>query len=280
MTSPSSSLRFEVAGRGARAPMLTVHGLVSSSQHWRAFVPHFRASRPVITWDYRGHGAQPLGIDPHAVGVTTFAHDARDVVAAAGQGPVVAVGLSFGVQVALELWRTAPESVRALVLICGTAGHPLNRISHSRRVRDAFVRAARGVNLSPILALLRTSWGRRIASELAYVSGGAHRRDCPRDVLDDLFAHVGGLDPVVASSVIASYLEHDAHDVLSTITVPTLIVAGDRDQLTPVVAAERMRDAIRGSELVVFPGRTHLAQVEDPSGVHAAIDAFLTRHAL
>ena len=58
--------------------------------------------------------------------------------------------------------------------------------------------------------------------------------------------------------------------------VPTLIIAGDRDQLTPVATAERMQRAIPGSELVVFPGHSHLVQVEKPAEVHAAIDAFLT----
>ena len=80
--------------------------------------------------------------------------------------------------------------------------------------------------------------------------------------------------------MIAAYLEHDAHDVLPTITVPTLIVAGDRDQLTPVALAERMQREIPNSELVVFPGHSHLVQVEKPAEVHAAIDAFLAAHGL
>ena len=73
----------------------------------------------------------------------------------------------------------------------------------------------------------------------------------------------------------AAYLDHDAHDVLPTITVPTLIVAGDKDQLTPVATAERMHREIRGSRLVVFTGHSHLVQVEKPREVHAAIEQFL-----
>jgi pimeloyl-ACP methyl ester carboxylesterase len=127
---------------------------------------------------------------------------------------------------------------------------------------------------------MRTGPGRRVASELAFLSGGADRASCPREVLDELFAHAAGLDPELLAEVTASYLEHDAFDVLPTITVPTLLIAGERDDLTPVATAERMRDAIPGSRLVVFPGHTHLVQVEDPDGVHAAIDAFLADHGL
>jgi pimeloyl-ACP methyl ester carboxylesterase len=64
------------------------------------------------------------------------------------------------------------------------------------------------------------------------------------------------------------------------VTVPTLIIAGDRDQLTPVSIAERMHQAIPNSRLVVFPGHSHLVQVERPREVHEAIETFLHEHAL
>mgnify|MGYP002359017683 FL=1 len=80
------------------------------------------------------------------------------------------------------------------------------------------------------------------------------------------------------AAVTAAYVEHDAADVLGSITVPTLIIAGDRDQLTPVAIAERMQRAIAGSRLVVFPGHSHLVQVGRPADVHAAIDGFLAEH--
>jgi 3-oxoadipate enol-lactonase len=131
-----------------------------------------------------------------------------------------------------------------------------------------------------LLGLLRNRLGVRVARELAYLSGGAHRGSCPPAVLEGLFAHVAALDPELIGNVVAAYLEHSAHDVLPSITVPTLILAGDRDQLTPVATAERMQRAIPNSELVVFPGHTHLVQVETPDAVHATIEAFLAEHRL
>ena len=285
MTADGQPLDYRVHGPAGRTPILTVHGLVSSTQHWRAFTPHFATARPVIGWDFRGHGGQPPPIDRGTVGVAPFAADAHAVLRAAGQGPAIVTALSFGVQVALELWRAHRDDVRALVLICGTAGRPLDRLSPSASLRTTATSLLRALGASgaiarPLLAFMRSSLGRRLACELAYASGGARRDACPRDVLDDLFLHVGGLDPRLIAAVTASYLEHDAFDVLPTITVPTLLIAGDRDELTPVATAERMRDAIPNSQLVVFPGHSHLVQVEDPVGVHAAIDRFLATHAL
>jgi pimeloyl-ACP methyl ester carboxylesterase len=264
--------------------MLTTHGLVSSTQHWRLFTPHFARERAVVGWDYRGHGGQPVPRD-REVSVAQFADDANAVWRASEGAPAIVVGLSFGVQVALEVWRRHRGAVRALVLICGTPGHPLDRLSSATALRRGATKLLRTFGhqrrlAGGLLGLLRTRPGLRIARELAYVSGGALRGARPTEVLEDLFRHVADLDPELIGNLVAAYLDHTAEDILPAIDVPTLIVAGDRDQLTPVATAERMQRAIPGSELVVLRGHTHLVQVEDPDAVHAAIDGFLRRHAL
>jgi pimeloyl-ACP methyl ester carboxylesterase len=282
--SDGEPLAFRVQGPAGKTPMLTAHGLVSSVHHWMFFTPHFAAERPVVSWEYRGHGGQPAPQDME-ISVPQFADDAHAVWQAAAIPPAVVVGLSFGVQVALEIWRRHPECVRALVLICGTPGQPLNRISSSglfRRTVIALVQELAhlpGVS-SSLLAFLRSRPGLRLARELAYLSGGAHRDACPPEVLTGLFQHVAALSPDLIAAAIAAYLEHDANDVLASITVPTLIIAADRDQLTPVSIAERMQRTIPNSRLVVFRGHSHLVQVERPREVHLAIEAFLREHAL
>lgn len=283
--SDGESLAYRIHGAPGATPILTLHGLVSTSSQWSFFTPYYAASRPVVSWEYRGHGGAAAPLDPASVSVAQFAEDAHAVMRAAELPPAIACGLSFGVQVALELWRSHRDSVRALVLICGTAGHPLDRLSSSplvRRMAAELVRtlARQRMVAGPLLSFVRSKRGMRIACEVAYLTGGAHRDACPAEVLEQLFGHAGGLAPSVFGEITASYIEHTAWDVLPAVDVPTLIIAGDQDQLTPVTTAERMHRAIRGSELVVFPGHTHLVQVEKPDAVHAAIDAFLERNAL
>lgn len=285
-TADGEALAYRVWGRAGATPLMTVHGLVSSTHHWLDFNPYYAAHRQVISWEYRGHGGNAVPREPRTISVPQFADDAHHVWRAAGSTqPVVVVGLSFGVQVALELYRRHPDCVRALVLICGTPGHPLDRVSPSPSLRKniaGLIRtlASQRVVSTPLLGFLRTRLGMRIAREITYMSGGANRDSCPPAMLKGLFKHVGSLDAQLIGAVMAAYLEHDAHDVLHTITVPTLIIAGDRDQLTPLSLAERMRDTIPGSDLVVFSGHSHLVQVEKPREVHAAIDEFLAKHQL
>jgi len=284
-TSDGDKLGYQLHGRAAtRTSIVTVHGLVSSWHHWEFFNPHFSQARQVLSWEYRGHGGGPVPRKAGAASIEQFAEDAVTVWRAAALPPSVVVGLSFGVQVALEMWRREPRAIKALVLICGTAGRPMEHVAPIAKLRTTLAGIVRTLSrpelAAPLLAFLKSRVGTRIARELAYLSGGAHRTACPPHVLEGLFGHVAGLDPRLMGALMAGYLEHDAWDVLPTITVPTLIIAGTNDQLTPVATAERMQSLVRGSELVVFPGHSHLVQVEKPREVHAAIDDFLSRHGL
>jgi pimeloyl-ACP methyl ester carboxylesterase len=224
----------------------------------------------------RAPGGAPPPRDPATVTVEQFAADSHTVTRAVAPGGVALVGLSFGVQVALEHYRRCPADVRALVLICGTYGHPLDRIARAAALRRGAAAFVRGFcRLGPAarvaLGVVRTP----VARELTYLSGGARRELCPRQSLDELFGHVARLEPRVFGEICAAYFEHSALDVLPTIRVPTLIIAGDRDQLTPVSIAERMQAQIPGARLRVFPGHSHLVQLERPEAVHAAVADFL-----
>ncbi|MBA3501562.1 MAG: alpha/beta hydrolase [Deltaproteobacteria bacterium] len=282
--SDGEPLAFSVQGPAGKTPMLTAHGLVSSVHHWMFFTPHFSGERPIISWEYRGHGGQPSPQEME-ISVSQFADDAHAVWQTAVAEPAVVVGLSFGVQVALEIWRRHPECVKALVLICGTPGRPLDRLTSNALLRRSAIAIVQELAHLPgvsgaLLSFLRSRPGLRLARELAYLSGGAHRDACPPEVLEGLFKHVASMSPDLIAATVAAYLEHDANDMLSSITVPTLIIAADRDQLTPVAVAERMQRTIANSKLVVFKGHSHLVQVERPREVHAAIATFLEEHAL
>ncbi len=274
-------LAWQAHGSAAAPTLHLFHGLISSRAHWPLFTEHFARDWQLLDWDYRGHGGQPLPRELASINVGQFAEDSHVVLHAAGKPPAVLVALSFGVQVALEHYRRYPNDARALVLMCGTAGHPLDRLTRASWVRSLARRVALGLGQGELIGQgTRALWKRLPAPllrEAAYWTGGARREYCPPEVLDAVFSHAKALDPRVVGHVAASYFEHSADDVLPSVRVPTLIIAGDRDELTPVAAAERMRDRIPGAELVVFPGHSHLVLVEKPAEVHALIERFLAR---
>ena len=63
----------------------------------------------------------------------------------------------------------------------------------------------------------------------------------------------------------------------SAVRIPTAIITGDKDLLTPVFTAEKMVRQIAGATLTVIPGGTHYTPVEYPAVVNAALEALLAR---
>ncbi len=264
---------------GDRSPTLLVHhGLLSSRQHWWPFIAHFSERARVVTWDYRGHGTTPPPTSGEPLSMTSFARDGHAVLRSARRGPAVLLGLSMGVQVVLEQYRAHPEDAQALVLLCGTYGHPLVASASARALLVALARAV-GQG-GPFRAALRTLLSSPALPRLAALSGAADPQLVPADFLPSLFHHVASLEPRVISEVVSSYVTHTAEDVLPQVSVPTLLIASDRDRLTPARLSACMQARIPGAELVVLPKSTHVAQLEYPERVHRLIERFLTKHHL
>jgi 3-oxoadipate enol-lactonase len=83
--------------------------------------------------------------------------------------------------------------------------------------------------------------------------------------------------PAIRGAIQRMMERPDSHDVIEQLAVPTLIVVGDEDVLTPVDDSRRMHSAVKGSELVIFPQTGHLANLERPELFNDAVRAFLTR---
>jgi pimeloyl-ACP methyl ester carboxylesterase len=146
-------------------------------------------------------------------------------------------------------------------------------------------------------------YGGRLAG-LLLVGTGAKLRVAPQiltGILDDpdataallaVWTHGEGTDPnllrlyvrrlkeVPARVVHGDFLACDVYDrraEVGHIDVPTLIITGDADRMTPVRHAEFLRDQIPGSQLVVVPGAGHMVMLEQPAQVASAVIAFLER---
>jgi pimeloyl-ACP methyl ester carboxylesterase len=280
--SDGAQVRCRVDGPPGAPRMLLYNGLVSNGCHWRFWVEHFRQRRAVISWDYRGHGPYEGDHDLRRVSIQGFAQDGHEVLTAAGGPPAILCGISMGVQVALEHLRHHPGDASALILLCGTYGHPLNRLGVGPLGRRFLAQVARGLSrLGPVAsAILAPFLGTPLGRELAYLSGGASRDHLPPGFLDELFAHVRRIQPRVVGAIAASWITHSAEDLLDKVRVPTLLFAGGADQLTPPALARTMQARIPDAELRVVEGHSHLLQVERPDLVHQHVDEWLARKGL
>ena len=96
----------------------------------------------------------------------------------------------------------------------------------------------------------------------------------------DLALEYSNMDFRLYIAILLALAEHDAHDVLPTIAVPTLIITGQRDFFTPPGLARRMADRIAGAELLEVKLGTHYTPVEFPDVVNLRLKKFFRDHAL
>lgn len=219
-----------------------------------------------ICWDYRGLYTSGAPADPKA---NTIAHQVGDLVeilAAEGVDDFAIAGWSMGVQVAFETVKRHPARVTGVFAINGTYGRAFKTVMGSQLVGRTIPTLLRLVRAQAALA------GRAskiIAGSDALISAMKRLGLVGQTIDVDIFRQVAAgfqtIDWVIYSDLLARLDEHDAEDVLEKIAVPTTIVTGDKDLMTPPSTAEHIHRRIAGSRLVVIKGGTHYTPVEYPA---------------
>jgi pimeloyl-ACP methyl ester carboxylesterase len=208
--------------------------------------------------------------------VETLAQDLLRVLDRTEVERGVLVGHSMGTQVALELYRLAPERVAGLVLICGSYGritHTFHGSDFLSQVLPDLVKLVRG-NVGAARAL----WGRVPATMAFRVAALAGEIDASTIHFEDFvpyWDHVSAIGPDTFFTMLERAGEHSAEDLLSSIAAPTLVVAAERDTFTPPALAQSMAEAIPGAELFVLRGGSHAAVIEQPEAIVLRMEKFL-----
>ena len=249
-------LAYDDAGAG-RAVVL-VHGFPQSRRYWHPQLAALPAGVRALAPDLRGFGDSepraPLSLDRHA-------DDLVALLDHVGVARAVVCGLSMGGYVALALWRRHPARVRALVLADTRAG-----------ADDAAGRARRDA----LVALARREGSAAVAdTQLAGSLGRTTREREPARVA--AFRALLSAAPVegIVGALLAMRDRPDATATLPTIAVPTLVLVGAEDVLTPVDEARRLAAGIVGARLAVIDGAGHASSWERPAAFTAELAAFV-----
>jgi len=246
---------------GEGQTILFVHGFPLSRAIWQPQIEAFTKNYRVIAPDLRGHGESSA-----PAGVYTMAACAEDLQALIEKrkcGPVVLVGHSMGGYMSFAFYRKFSQSVRALVLFCTRAGADseegkIGRENLAQRAEREGAAAVAEQMLPKMLAPATSS----------------SRPDLVEPVRKIMLAtSVNGL----VGSLRGMAARPSALELLPKINVPTLVVAGENDLIVPASESEAMANAIPNAELVMIPHAGHLASLENPEAVVAALRAFLAK---
>lgn len=235
----------------------------------------------VAHFHYRGHGRSELPQDPARIDVPALAQDLLTVIDHLETDQVVLFGHSLGTQVALEAYRQRPEVVRALVLMCGSFGRVTHTFKGSNLLATVLPDLIEWVTRHPKFA--RALWARvpvNVALRVAGLLGDINIRAVRVEDVAPYFQHVIHVDFEMFLRMLKCAGEHSAEDLLPRVDVPTLVIAGARDTITPADLSKAMCDAIPNAKLCVLNEGTHVAPLEERQTVSSTIQAFLNESAV
>lgn len=238
--------------------VVLIHAFPLSAELWDGQRQALPAGWSLFTPDLPGFGGST---EPPAMGVEAMAGSVLAGMDARGIRRAVIGGMSMGGYVTFALLRLAPERFSGLVLVDTRATADTDAQKDGRR---------------RMMATARERGASAIADEmLPKLLGETTKRERPHVEAAVRRMIEGNRPAVIAGAVEAMMGRPDSTPLLAGIRVPTLIVCGQEDTLTPPSDSETMDQAIPGSQLVLLPEAGHLSNLETPGRFNEAFRAYL-----
>lgn len=238
--------------------VVLVHAFPLSARLWDPQRDALPAGWRLLSPDLPGFGASTV---PPAHRMDDMARSVLASMDAAGIDRAVIGGMSMGGYVTFAMHRAAPERFSGMILVDtrATADSDVQREGRTKMIETARAKGAPAIADEMLPKLL----------------GPTTQRERP-----EIAAQVRTMIEANPPGAIAGALEAmrdrpDSTTRLASITVPTLIVCGEEDTLTPPADSEALHRGISNSRLVILPRAGHLSGLEAPAAFAAALASFL-----
>jgi len=250
-------LEYTVAGDGPA--LLLLHAFPLGLFMWEPQVAALAATHRVIRFDARGFGGSSPGTGP--LTMERIADDGAALLDHLGVDAATVMGCSMGGYAALAFVRRHPRRLRGLVLQDTRAGADGDE-----------ARAGRATLATKVLAEGASA---AAAAFLPKLVGETSQREQPA-LVARLRERILATSPqAIAAALHGLAARPDSRPTLADVQVPTLVIVGAEDVLTPPAESEAMAAAIRGARLELVPRAGHLANLEQPDALNAALARFL-----
>jgi 3-oxoadipate enol-lactonase len=251
ITNNGCQIGYDETGAGSATPIVFLHGVGSDKSVWHPQLEHFRATRRAVAFDYPGYGDS----DPAPEGTTRddYASAIISAMDALGLGRAHVCGLSLGGVVAIAMHHAAPERCASLILADTFAAHPDGRAIYERSLAGSHdLPATAEARVDVLIAQPADPEVRReVVETMSRIDPAAYR----------IGAEAVGLA--------------DQRDRASAIRVPTLVIVGDQDSITPVDLSNHLVDLIPNAHMQVIAGAGHLTNLERPGEFNRIVERFI-----
>ncbi|MYC29191.1 MAG: alpha/beta hydrolase [Chloroflexi bacterium] len=223
--------------------LIYIHGAGSSSLAFYYQLQHFRNSKAL---DLPGH---PVG--KPCTSIDSYLEWVRGFTTARRYKNMVICGHSMGGAISMLYALKYPEEIRGIILV-GTGAR--------LRVHPDYLQMGREAVEN------ESAW---LENQLGYYPGVAP------DIVQSLKRRTREVGPAVELNDLMACDSFDVMQEVENISLPTLVICGSEDTMTPVKYADYLSDRIPGARKVIVPGATHFVQLQKSREVNASIEEFL-----
>jgi pimeloyl-ACP methyl ester carboxylesterase len=252
--------------RGEGPVVVFCHGVTLSSRVWAKQFDSFpHAGFRAVGFDARGHGESQCGETGHSI--DNLSDDLHTVLETLDLHDVVLVGHSMGGMAVQGFAIRHPDVVRRRVrglVLMSTASHHF--FSDARRIRGA---AERLFNLGPDVGSVMRQ--RNLGLLLARIGFGDDPHPSHVEATREM---LGSCSRETSRAAVAALMHLDFTEGLPTLRVPTLVVVGSADALTPPRDARRIAELVPGARMVEYAGAGHMLMYERTDELDALIMDF------
>jgi pimeloyl-ACP methyl ester carboxylesterase len=255
-------IELAVEDQGQGPPVVLVHGFPLDHRMWSSQIERLSGSYRVIAPDLRGFGGS--SVTPGAVTMDRYADDVAAMLDALEVAePVVFCGFSMGGYIAFSFWRRYRGRVRAYVLADTRA---MGDTPEAARDRLKTAQQAMAEGPEPVAKTF-----------LPMLLSKATLKNNP-ELADTVRQMILGNDPAgIAAALRGMAARADSRPLLNQITVPTLLIVGVDDAITPPDQMLGMAEPMRQAEVIEVPNAGHLTTMENAEAVNEALVRFLKR---
>jgi pimeloyl-ACP methyl ester carboxylesterase len=257
-----NGLRVYTRGNKNNTPIIFIHGFPYEHSMWDYQVDALKDDYYCVTYDIRGLGQSYIGDGQYTM--EAFVWDLYSVIDGMHVENPILCGLSMGGYIALRAVEKEQERFRGLVL-CDTRSESDNdegKIARSNAIDKINVE---GVE-SFVIDFVKKCFHPKTPKKLA-------------DMYNKILEKTKSQNSIgVKGSLIAMLSRRDTTSSLKKIKIPTLLLVGKKDTLTPPDTMKNMKKKIKGSKLYVVPKSGHMAPLENPEFVNEKINLFLEKN--
>ncbi|MBX7230682.1 MAG: alpha/beta hydrolase [Bdellovibrionales bacterium] len=271
-----TNIYYEVRGDGP--PLIMAYGIGCLTNHWTQQIRYFSQKYTTIVFDYRAHHKSEMPASRENLNIDSLAQDVKSLLDHLSLEKVSLWGHSFGVQVAVRVFDMYPDRIHNLVLINGFVSNPMQGMFGNEIASSFFRLFKEGYRYLPetFSFLWKASINNPIAIQLSALAGGFNLHLTSFKDIEVYARGIASMDLNSFLTLFDNMMSYDGKPVLDRIHVPTLIIGGKKDSVTPQAVQEELHRRIRSSQLLMVPYGSHCTQLDMPDLVNLKIEQFLS----